>query len=258
MEAKGAQSEDTPQGSADCTQGDTPREATAPRPPIGEKIAAAVFLAAVSALALAAFVFFGHRGGTDGAGNASQSAQAARLPSAQAENLSDRLEFVGPDAPLTPLSPFRSIFAPENADAPMPLEKWANGTAKATSQEWSFEGHAIEEVCWFGEDGSAIGCGIFRDGERWEGVFAKWAVPAGKLTKEASVLRELVSYREGEKDGLARAWRFDGAPLLETFFERGVQVRKRVFRQQDNQVIDLGSKRLSGLPESHRSRNTQN
>ena len=46
--------------------------------------------------------------------------------------------------------------------------------------------------------------------------------------------------------------------MLETLFREGRQVSKRVFRQGDNEIIELGAKRLKGLPVSRRTRNTDN
>lgn len=192
-------------------------------------------------------------------GEAGESSWLKRA-SARGENasLEERLSFAQRDDALTPIEPFRSIQAPPDADEPMSLQSWSSGAPKILAREWSDAGAAIEEQCFFSPDEKPLGCGVLREGERWEGVFVQWATPPGKPFAEASVLREIVSYREGQKDGLARAYRFDGTPMLETLFREGRQVSKRVFRQGDNEIIELGAKRLKGLPVSRRTRNTDN
>lgn len=215
-------------------------------------IATIVFLAAVPALV----------GGLGALRNSHRNApdSAASLPKAERvrpEESAGRLEFVGPDAPLTPIStPAFSAAPPADADAPMALEKWPDGRDKVTSREWSHQGAAMEELCYYERGGSLLGCGLLRDGDKWEGIFARWSLPPGQKAGEASVLRELVSYRNGLKDGVSRAYRFDGSPMLETTFREGRQIKKRVFTRQGNEIIDIGSQRIQGLPESRRSRNT--
>lgn len=183
----------------------------------------------------------------------------ARAASPQAtSSLQERLSFANRDDALTPIEPVRSIEVPPDADEPMALQSWSNGAPKIQAREWSDRSAAIEEHCFFSPTGDALGCGVLRDGERWEGIFVQWAAPPGMPGAEATVLREIVSYREGRKDGLARAYRFDGTPMLETLFSEGRQISKRVFRQGDNEIIELGAKRLTGLPVSRRTRNTDN
>jgi hypothetical protein len=167
------------------------------------------------------------------------------------------LSFARSQDVLTPIESFRSIVAPPSADEPMPLQRWSNGSPKIMAREWSDRGVAIEEHCFFSPSGESVGCGVLRDGERWEGIFPQWAAPSGKLDDEATVLREIVSYREGLKDGVARAYFLDGKPMLETLFSQGRQVSKRVFRQTDNEILEMGSRRQTGIPISRRTRNTQ-
>lgn len=192
----------------------------------------------------------------DPSGADRRAAEPASRPRADA--LQDRLSFARQGDALTPIAPARSLRPPADADAPMALQSWSSGAPRIMAREWSDRGAAIEEHCFFSPSGDALGCGALRDGERWEGVFVQWAAPPGKPGAEANVLREIVSYREGQKDGLARAYRFDGTPMLETLFSGGQQVAKRVFRQGENEIVELGAKRLSGLPASRRTRNTQN
>lgn len=194
-----------------------------------------------------------------GTGGQSESSWLSRaLARGESASLKERLSFAQPGDALTPIEPFRSIQMPPDADEPMPLQSWSNGAPKILAREWSDEGAAIEEQCFFSPDQKPLGCGVLREGERWEGVFVQWATPPGKPYAEASVLREIVSYREGQKDGLARAYRFDGTPMLETLFREGRQISKRVFRQGDNEIVELGARRLKGLPVSRRTRNTDN
>lgn len=211
-----------------------------------------LFLATVPALVVSLGVLRQSSRGT--ASSSAQLPREERLPSDASS--AGQLEFAGPDAPLTPIAAPASDEAPADADAPMALEKWPDGRGKVTSREWSSQGAAIEELCFYERDGSLLGCGRLRDGEKWDGVFAKWSLPPGHKTGDAAVLRELVSYRNGLKDGVSRSYRFDGRPMLETTFREGTQVKKRVFTREGNEIIDIGSRRIQGIPESRRSRNT--
>ncbi|MGI5864209.1 MAG: hypothetical protein ACOX6T_19435 [Myxococcales bacterium] len=172
----------------------------------------------------------------------------------------------GPGAPSPAVTPAASAApapALPSSTSPMkgkradfvPLETWPDGSPRVLAREWTEDGLAHEEHCFYSASGEELGCGIRRDGAAWEGTFVAWHVPISGSGELAAKLKEMTSWRQGRKHGISRTYNLDGAPLIELVFEDGALLERRILAQRENQLLELGT-RKTDLPASRRTRNT--
>lgn len=121
---------------------------------------------------------------------------------------------------------------PEPAQVPedhVPLESWPDGAPRVTSREWAEGGLSWEELCSFGPDGAAHGCGRLRDGEPWDGTFVDW-MDRG-LDPKAGAGRRLSQkrrYRDGQRHGTWQTFDPDGAVAIQLEYEQGRLASRKI------------------------------
>jgi len=134
----------------------------------------------------------------------------------------------------------------------VPLDEWSRGKPRTLVREWTEQGVALEELCFFAEAGEKLGCGIARDGTPWEGTFVEWHLPRPEAKPPMSAtLKAMGQYRGGKRDGVWKSYRPDGSLSAESVFDEGRFVSRTLAGGDGNRIVEMG-KALPNLPVSRR------